>query len=201
MGNFDVHVLYTRSQYPQFEPHVTRRSTAVASSHLQRYTHAPTTTTTTRQQQQSFLICDPRVFVVSPRSPSVRSRFPPVLDLGARLHLLCPRCLHLVCTSTSAVHVYSPVSSSNTIPSHTVEPVGLRSHRGQPTSSHTVEPVGLRSHRGQPTSVDREVSQPDAGTSSCTSTPAMAISAALRNTLNQGRPPTRPYSCHWRWHE
>ncbi len=106
MGNFDVHVLYTRSQYPQFEPHVTRRSTAVASSHLQRYTHAPTTTTTTRQQQQSFLICDPRVFVVSPRSPSVRTRFPPVLDLGARLHLLCPRCLHLVCTSTSAVHVY-----------------------------------------------------------------------------------------------
>ena len=122
-----------------------------------------------------------------------------VYTLFVRLHLPCTSTSS--CTPTSAVHVYSPVSSSNTIPSHTVEPVGLRSHRGQPTSSHTVEPVGLRSHRGQPTSVDREVSQPDAGTSSCTSTPAMAISAALRNTLNQGRPPTRPYSCHWRWHE
>ena len=104
-----------------------------------------------------------------------------VYTLFVRLHLPCTSTSS--CTPTSAVHVYSPVSSSNTIP------------------SHTVEPVGLRSHRGQPTSVDREVSQPDAGTSSCTSTPAMAISAALRNTLNQGRPPTRPYSCHWRWHE
>ena len=90
--------------------HSIRSSNLMSQEDLQLWLHHTSSGTHTRQHNDllssSFLICDPRVFVVSPRSPSVRTRFPPVLDLGARLHLLCPRCLHLVCTSTSAVHVY-----------------------------------------------------------------------------------------------